>query len=75
MGTIINYIRRLEAFEPGDIDIMAVAYQHACKILGQPDAPVREMAARRIIERFKDGERDALKLTEAAVEAVKMGAL
>lgn len=66
---IVNYIKDLDAFDQELIDIMATAFEQACKIMGAPSLVVREVVASRIIHLTQSGERDVFKLARAAVEA------
>ena len=56
-------------FDPGALAAMAEAFDAACKALddtGQPQI-VREVIAQRIIEAASHGERDPVRLREAAL--------
>jgi hypothetical protein len=48
-------------------------YEHACAVLGLADRldPLTEMIAKKIIERAKDGELDAIRLCEAVLEELR----
>ena len=71
MSTIINYIRRSEAFDPEILSLMGAAYERALKSF-PTSAPktVREVIATRIIAGARDGERDPDKLCQMALSGL-----
>jgi hypothetical protein len=61
------------AFEPDRIEVMVAAFQRACGELGlaNPEDPVREILARKIIECAQTGERDQARLCDCALKAMR----
>jgi precorrin-4 methylase len=62
-------MRSIGAFEPEVIAAMSDAFEAACELLretGQPEV-AREVIATRIIAAARSGERDAVRLREAAL--------
>jgi hypothetical protein len=60
------------AFEPEAIDVMATAFEDACRALGLGDShPRREYIAKTVIELAQQGERDADRLRERTIAFVK----
>jgi hypothetical protein len=69
----IYRLLRRGVFEPEDVRLLAVVYEDVTKMLGvtDPNAPIRELIARKLIELAKAGERDAESLKELTLEAVQ----
>ena len=58
------------AFDPTDIEIIAAAFEDACRELGlveRPD-PLSELLARKFIEIAQNGERDPRRLRQKAIK-------
>ena len=65
-------IHYTQAFDPKDIDFMAIAYEGACKAVGLVDAkdPRAVIMAQKIIDAAQRGERDPARLREEALAAL-----
>ena len=61
------------AFEPETIEVMSVAFEEACRLLGLAAVsdPLRELVARKIIECAQTGERDQARLRDCALKAIR----
>ena len=60
------------SFDPEAVRLLGQAFDHACGEIhanGQPSL-IREIIAKRIIELASDGERDPIKLSEAALTSL-----
>jgi hypothetical protein len=60
-------------FDPDAVEAMTAAYERVCTaldLMDRPD-PLKEIIARKIIERAKGGELDAVRLCEAVLEEVR----
>jgi hypothetical protein len=75
VASILPFIRKAGAvFDDRVTAIMGEAFDSACKELhdsGQP-AIVYEVIAKRIIDRVRNGERDPLRLRNAALAALRL---
>ena len=56
-----------DAFEPEAIAAMSEALEAACKSTGPPNEGMREAIARQILAAARFGERDPVRLMEAAL--------
>jgi hypothetical protein len=63
----------MTAFDPDAIKAMTTAYDSVCAALHllEPEDPLNETIAKKIIERAKRGELDALRLCEAVLEELR----
>jgi hypothetical protein len=61
------------AFDPDAVKAMTVAYERACSALDLMDRadPLKEIIAKKIIERAQRGELDAVRLCEAVLKEVR----
>jgi hypothetical protein len=61
------------AFDPDAVRALTTAYEHACAALDLLDRtdPLTEIIAKKIIERAKRGELDAIRLCEAVLEELR----
>jgi hypothetical protein len=71
MGSIVQFIRPLDVFDPATLTLLGEAYDKAVASLhnGQP-AIVRETIALRIFDLAARGERDVEFLCQAALSAL-----
>ena len=62
-----------DAFDPNAVKAMTTAYEHACAALGLVDRtdPLTEIIAKKIVERAKRGELDAVRLCEGVLEELR----
>jgi hypothetical protein len=69
MGTIIQFLREQNAFDPEATSAMSEAFEAACRTLKLPDedANGREAVASQIIELARRGERDAARLCDCVL--------
>jgi len=71
VGSILKFVPR-GVFDDGTTHIMGQAFDAACKELhdtGQP-AVVQEIMAKRIVAAAREGERDVIRLRNAALAAL-----
>ena len=66
MGTIIEFIREQNAFDPEVTSAMSAAFDEVCRALKllHSDAPGREAVASQIIELARRGEKDPIRLRD-----------
>jgi hypothetical protein len=66
MGTIIEFFREQNAFDPEATNAMSIAFAEVCLALKllETDAHGREAVASQIIELARRGERDPIKLRD-----------
>jgi hypothetical protein len=69
MGTIIQFLREQNAFDPEATSVMSEAFEAACRALKLPDGDAngREAIAAQIIELARCGERDATRLRDCVL--------
>ena len=69
----IHRLLRNTVFDPETVAAMADAFEQACRELGLVDRsdPARDTVARKVIEIAQAGERDAARLRERTVAALK----
>jgi len=60
-------------FDPDAVIALTDAYAHACAALGLADRsdPLTEIIAKKVIERARAGELDAVRLCEAVLEELR----
>jgi hypothetical protein len=71
MGTIINFLREQNAFDPEATSAMSAAFDTICRELKLPENDVhgREAVAVQIIELARRGETDPAKLRDLVLRA------
>jgi hypothetical protein len=72
MGTIIQFFREQNAFDPEATNAMSAAFDEVCRALKLLDTDThgREAVASQIIELARRGEKDAARLRDRVLGAV-----
>jgi hypothetical protein len=72
MPDIVGPIFKGAAFDSRETQIMALAFEKACRSLNDGEQPdlIKEIVAKHIVDAAKDGERDADRLCEQALTAM-----
>jgi hypothetical protein len=68
----IRELLKAQSFGPDDIEVLVSAFEEALRELGLVDRtdPATQLVAQRIIELAQQGERDPIRLREAAVKGI-----
>ncbi len=66
MGTVIQFLKELNAFDPEATNAMSAAFEEVCRVLRLVDTDMhgREAVAAQIIELARRGEKDPAKLRD-----------